>query len=452
MLQLKQILKDAHLPQRLLAERLGRSEAMVCELVNHGKWPKSMARETLGPVILDFLIKKGVPADIAACAFEEMPVNEPTGFLPRPAGGERAGERGNEKDAKSESTTPHPLPINGEREPVQTKASACGNRQRLRNTKTQSQGISINSCNWLTIEEEPMLLRKQNITPAAKRLFGLFGDPFADIQKAEEVFLSPEYRYARESLWHTARHGGFMALWGESGAGKSTLKEDFFERINREKAQIAVFQPYVIAMEDSNQKGTPLRATHIADTIISELDPLAKIPRSSQAKFKKLDQLLKASAETGWNHVILIEEAHSLDKIMLKQFKRFLEMKDGFKKLLAVILIGQTELAVKLDERDASVREVVQRCELLQLPPLGQHLKGYLEHRLQLAGKTLDDVMDDAAVEALRAKLTFAPRRVGEPGRSILYPLAVGNVLTAAMNAAAEYGAPKVTAELINEV
>ena len=69
-----------------------------------------------------------------------------------------------------------------------------------------------------------MLLRKQTLTPAARKHFGLFRDPFADdLQTHEDVFLTDDVRYVRETLWHTARHGGFVAITGESGAGKSTL-------------------------------------------------------------------------------------------------------------------------------------------------------------------------------------------------------------------------------------
>lgn len=414
MLKLKTILKDFAVRQRPLAEHLRVSDATVSELINHGKWPKSINREQLETMMREFLRGKGVPDEVAARAFDDLSAPEMEQLL-------------------LDTLT------------AKTKAPAGSSRQRP-SSKSNATTTSPDE------EDEPMLLRKHTLTPDAKRLFGIFADPFGEVTKATDVFLTPDARYVREVMWHAARHGGFVAVWGESGAGKTTIKKEFFERIAKEKAQIAVIQPYVVGTEDNNVKGSPIRAVHIADAIIEAIDPLQKSPRNPQAKFSLLHKMLKASADAGWSHVILIEEAHSLDKQVLKQFKRFLEMEDGFKKLLSVILIGQTELAIKLDERDASVREVVQRCELVQLMPLGQQLKPYLEHRLRIIGKQLADVMDDEAIEALRAKLTFAPRRANEPGRSILYPLAVGNVLTAAMNAAAEYGAPKVNADLIRGV
>ena len=66
----------------------------------------------------------------------------------------------------------------------------------------------------------------------------------------------------------------------------------------------------------------------------------------------------------------MIEEAHGLPLPTLKHLKRFFELKNGFERLLGIVLIGQTELAQKLSENNPAVREVVQRCEVVTLLPL----------------------------------------------------------------------------------
>jgi len=115
------------------------------------------------------------------------------------------------------------------------------------------------------------------------------------------------------------------------------------------------------------------------------------------------------------------------------------------------VLIGQPELANKLSEHRADVREVVQRCEVVRLNPLGDQLGPYLKHRFQLAGVKIEDVMEDAAIEALRLKLTGHTQKTQQEF-SVLYPLAVHNVVAAALNIAASVGAPRLTADIINEV
>ena len=289
-----------------------------------------------------------------------------------------------------------------------------------------------------------MLLRKINLTPQARRHFQLAGDPFAEPVSADEVFLSPDIRYVRESMYQVARNGGFMAVIGESGAGKSTLREELQDRIRREEQAVIIIEPYVLAMEGTDQIGKTLRAQHIGEAIMACVDPLAKTKSSPEARFRQVHETLRNSARAGHNHVLIIEEAHSLPMATLKHLKRFRELKDGLRPLLSIILVGQPELATKLSEHNPEVREVVQRIELVALPPLGNNLAEYLGQRFKRQGLPLEKVMDNGALEALRARLT-PPRGEG----SLLYPLAVHNALAGAMNRAADLGVPQVNADLV---
>lgn len=229
-----------------------------------------------------------------------------------------------------------------------------------------------------------MLLKKQVLLQETKKAFGLFRDPFADdaMQGAEDVFTTPDIRYVREALYQTAKHGGFMAVIGESGAGKSTLRRDLIDRVNRKNAPVIVIEPYIIAMEDNDVKGKTLKAASIAEAIISTTAPLENIKRSQKAPYRQLHRVLKDSSNAGYNHVLVIEEAHSLPIPTLKHLKRFFELENGFKKLLSIVLIGQLELATKLSERNMDVREVVQRCEIVGLPALNNNLEEFLTFKL----------------------------------------------------------------------
>ncbi|MDP0157071.1 AAA family ATPase [Glaesserella parasuis] len=301
------------------------------------------------------------------------------------------------------------------------------------------------------IKDNIMLLAKQALFPATKKHFGLFRDPFAeDIRSAEDVFTSADVRYVREALFQTAKHGGFMAVVGESGAGKSTLRRDLLDRINQENAPIIAIEPYIIAMEDNDLKGKTLKASHIAEAIITTLAPLESVKRSPEARFRQLHRVLKESSRSGYSHVLIIEEAHSLPVPTLKHLKRFFELEDGFKKLLSIVLVGQPELKLKLSERNTEVREVVQRCEIVELAPLDAELERFVEHKLERVGKKVSDIFEDDAFLAVRQRLTSTNRN--KTTTSLLYPLAVGNLLTAAMNLAESLGIPKVNGRVVMNV
>ena len=99
------------------------------------------------------------------------------------------------------------------------------------------------------------------------------------------------------------------------------------------------------------------------------------------------------------------------------------------------------------------MREVVQRCEIVTLEPLTDgRLAGYLKHKFERAGADIAQIMDAAAVDAVAARLTIRSRSTqGSRETSLLYPLAVNNLVIAAMNKAAELGMP-VDADMVEGV
>lgn len=320
--------------------------------------------------------------------------------------------------------------------------------------EVRQQATTLTQVQPTTETEDNMLLKKQTLSQKARKAFNLFRNPFDDtaIQSADDVFTTPDIRYVREAMYQTATHGGMLAIWGESGSGKSTLRRDLIDRLQRENSNIIVIEPYVLAMEDNDRTGKTLKAASIAEAILRAVSG-ERPKQSPEARFAQVHQALKDSADgdSSNSHVLIIEEAHSLPIPTLKHLKRFLELESGFKRLLSIILIGQQELCDKLSERRASVREVVQRCELVQLEPLNNDLEAFLAFKLTRAGKKPEEVLDASAIPAIVSRMTTRDDK-GNVVSSILYPLAVGNLMIAAMNAAAEIGVPVVNGDIIKNL
>ena len=220
---------------------------------------------------------------------------------------------------------------------------------------------------------------------------------------------------------------------------------------------VKIIKVYTGAMEESASDGRKLRTSHIEEAIINAIDPLAKPKRSPQ---KRGDQVRELLIGCGAPCALVFEEAHSLPLATFRHLKRLREEnKNGMKIVLGVLLIGQTELAQRLSESNPAIREVVQRCELLTLEPLGKNLGGYIAHRFSRAGIIqANQVFEPGAIDAIARKLTLTTEEKVRSGgatslvkstTSLVYPLAVGNVAVAAMNLAAHMGAPKVTAEIV---
>ncbi len=171
-----------------------------------------------------------------------------------------------------------------------------------------------------------------------------------------------------------------------------------------------------------------------------------------EGKVRQVTALLETSAKAGQLHLVVIEEAHCLPTPTLKHLKRLHELRLGRKPLLGILLVAQPELRKKLNPTRADLREVTQRCEIVELLPLDSDLRGYLQTRLKRVDKSVADIMDDQAVEAVQARLTQRTGKGSQNAVSQVYPLAVNNFMTMCMNQAAELGAPRVTRDIVMAV
>lgn len=418
MLILGQILTRHGLSQAWLARELRLSRAAINVLINANTWPKHTGRRDLRSLICAALRSRGVVDADLVDAFLEP--DEQENCAP---GKSSAGE----DPRLAEVTTPR------------TSAAPSGATPQP----------------W-EVESE-MLLRKQTLSEKARAKFAIFRDPFGEPEQSNEVFLSRASRVVREAMWQTAiGHTSFLAVVGESGAGKSTLREELAERLRLEARPVVLIAPYVLGMEENDKKGRCLRSDHIAEAILHAVAGGDALKRSPEARFRQLHEALIASSRMGMQHLLVIEEAHGLAIPTLKHLKRFLELKDGMRRLISVLLLGQPELREKLDERRAAVREVAQRCQVVTLPPLDTALGDYLTHRFLSAGLTLSAIVEPTAIDALMQALTITQRHGSGPADtqviSLTHPLVANNLLTAAINQAAALGAPKVTAELVRAV
>lgn len=299
-----------------------------------------------------------------------------------------------------------------------------------------------------------MLLRHQRLAPETRQHFKIVRDPFVnEMCGPDDVFLSDDIRYVRAAVRQTAQHGGMLAVTGESGSGKSTIRKDLLAWIAASGEPVIVIEPYVVGMSATSKAGRPLLASDITAAVIRNLAPSVSPRLSHERRTEQMHSILRESARVGNKHVLIIEEAHDLAVPTLKAMKRFYELEDGFKKLLSIILIGQPELARKLSEQSPEVREVVQRCELVTLPPLDNNVGEYLAFKFKRVGMDAEKIIEPGAVDAIRTVLrrhvreTFGARQ--GTVQSLCYPLAINNLLTRAMNAAVQIGAPKVTDELV---
>ena len=275
-------------------------------------------------------------------------------------------------------------------------------------------------------------------------------NPFMPPREAEDVYLSPEIRYVRDTMFDVATNGGFLAVVGESGSGKSTLREELVDLINAENGKTIIVEPYVLTMAEKESNGKPMLARHITEAVMSAVAPGESIPSSPEKQSQKLHRLLRSAYAAGTHYCVIIEEAHDLNRHTLKSLKRFLELKEGRHPLLSIILIGQTELGEKLNPADPWMREVVQRCDVLHIAPI-EDVADFLRFRFARAGIDFGKIFTEDGVDAIKESLTVAQDRSGN-GVYMGYPLMIANMTIAALNLAASAGEKQVTADVVRMV
>src|SRR6202142_1902614 len=229
--------------------------------------------------------------------------------------------------------------------------------------------------------------------------FGLSEKPFAITPDPRYLYLSERHAEALAHLLYGINEaGGFIQLTGEGGTGKTTVVRSLLSRLPQH-ADVAVIM---------NPRITP---AEFLLTVCEELG--VGIAGSDRDSVKQMvdalnRRLLEAHAE-GRRVIIIVDEAQNLSADVLEQVRLLTNLETPTHKLLQIILIGQPELRDLLDRTD--LRQVAQRITgRYHLMPLSrEETKGYVRHRLRVAGAP-DEIFTPAALSEVHRLSSGIPR------------------------------------------
>jgi general secretion pathway protein A len=222
--------------------------------------------------------------------------------------------------------------------------------------------------------------------------FGLTEKPFAITPDPRYLYLSERHAEALAHLLYGINEsGGFIQLTGEVGTGKTTVVRTLLSRVPHHADVAVILNPRVTPVE-------------FLLTICEELGvPIAEADRDSVKQMVDAlnRRLLNAHAE-GRRIIVLVDEAQNLSIEVLEQVRLLTNLETPTQKLLQIILIGQPELRELLDRND--LRQLAQRITgRYHLNPLSrEETKGYVRHRMRVAGATEEFFTPGALVELHR--------------------------------------------------
>ena len=206
--------------------------------------------------------------------------------------------------------------------------------------------------------------------------FGLSEKPFAITPDPRYLYLSERHAEALAHLLYGINEsGGFIQLTGEVGTGKTTVVRTLLSRVPQHADVAVILNPRVTPAE-------------FLLTICEELGvPLAAGERGSvKEMIDALNRRLLATHASGRRVIVIVDEAQNLDADVLEQVRLLTNLETATQKLLQIILIGQPELRELLARND--LRQLAQRITgRYHLHPLTrEETKGYVRHRLRVAG------------------------------------------------------------------
>jgi general secretion pathway protein A len=229
--------------------------------------------------------------------------------------------------------------------------------------------------------------------------FGLSEKPFAITPDPRYLYLSERHAEALAHLLYGINEsGGFIQLTGEVGTGKTTVVRTLLSRVPHHADVAVILNPRVTPVE-------------FLLTICEELGlEIAEADRSSVKQMvDALNRRLLGSHAEGRRIIVLVDEAQNLAIDVLEQVRLLTNLETPTQKLLQIILIGQPELRELLDRTD--LRQLAQRITgRYHLKPLSrEETKGYVRHRLRVAGAT-EEIFTPAALSEVHRLSLGIPR------------------------------------------
>ena len=204
------------------------------------------------------------------------------------------------------------------------------------------------------------------------RFWGFRQKPFKLVPNPDFLFLSSTHEEALAHLKFTLSEGeGFLMITGEVGTGKSTLCRAFLQELDPAVACAYIFNPKLNPLQLLKNINTEFGIPADADTAQELVEILNTFLIEKKAKDQKV--------------VIIIDEAQNLSVESLEQVRLLSNLETTREKLLQIVLVGQPELAKKIDSFE--LRQLGQRISLAcQLKPLSyDETVQYIQHRINVA-------------------------------------------------------------------
>jgi len=216
--------------------------------------------------------------------------------------------------------------------------------------------------------------------------YGFTKTPFTKEVTEEAFFENEQIAEILARLHYAASKQWFALLSGDCGTGKSTLVRKLSSTLSTSDFQ-------VLYLSDSQ-----LKPYHFYHGLLEQLGVTGRYYRGDAKRLLHREVEILGGVQ-GLKPVVIIDEAHLLEREMLEEIRFLLNSQMDSRNPLALILVGQTEIRDKL--RRPVYTAIAQRldlhCHLAHFDEAGT--RSYLLHHLHYAESPSDIFSDEAIKE-----------------------------------------------------
>ena len=231
--------------------------------------------------------------------------------------------------------------------------------------------------------------------------FGFREKPFNLTPDPRFLFPSPYCNEVLEILLDAIKkRKGLVTVTGDIGTGKTTLCRALLNELESSTKSALVFNSFISDLE-------------LLVAVTQEFEVETKSDAQTRKDYLAvLKRFLLETFRRGANAVLLIDEAQNLSPKVLLQMLSLFELEEGGKKLIQIILVGQSELSEVLALPELKI--LSERIETTYyLRPLAPNDIGpYIEHRIGVAGGSGNVQFTQGAYKKIYSYSDGNPRRI----------------------------------------
>ncbi len=168
--------------------------------------------------------------------------------------------------------------------------------------------------------------------------WGLKRLPFENVADPYFFYLSVFHEEALSRLFYAYKTGkGGAMLTGDIGCGKTLLSKVYMNKLIEEGSEVILLM------------NPPFGAIEFLQEIVYQMG-ITELPDSKTKLLQILNKRLIRSIERNKETVIIIDEAQSLNEESFEEARLLLNLQSDNRFLLTLVLIGQAELKVKIEQ------------------------------------------------------------------------------------------------------